>query len=212
MAVDSRQFLAAISAGDQVAAVDAARQILATVLEDPGLVEPNRHPVGFIHAKLDQQGPHAVRLHIWPVPSIPPQDPPWLIHRHAWKLESTVLFGSVVNRLYEVSPDPAASRRLYEVGYDDLESVMRQLDEPVDCCLSSEEMIREGQTYSVAESAFHSTHAPDDVAAATIAVTGEPSGSAPLVVGDVDGESEYRFARQPIDLGSFQTYLHAFRT
>jgi hypothetical protein len=40
----------------------------------------------------------------------------------------------------------------------------------------------------------------------------QQGGSIPLVVGDVDGATEYRFARQPIDLPSFQTYLHAFRT
>lgn len=180
-----------------IAGVQAAAANLIDVLaEHPNLVALNRHPVGFAHAKLAETDQGAIRLHVWPVPGIEPQHPPWLVHRHAWTLTSYVVRGAVVNQTYTVSANANGPHRLYTVGYEDSVSVMTAVDGPVACSLASSTKIAAGARYPVAASDFHSTVPDSDEPTATIAITSEPSDLPPLVVGTADGDADYRFKRE----------------
>jgi hypothetical protein len=196
---DIDRLIAAARRAEAHSVVSIALELLAAAARDPGLLPLNAHPVGFAHAKLGDFDGCTVRLHIWPTPPIAPQDPPWLVHRHAWALTSYVVKGSVSNELFSVSASQGGDHLLYEVGYNDGESVMTATSMRVRCTLSSSEQITEGNRYTVPPDAFHCTVAVGTEPTATIAVTGKPSGPPPLVVGTPAPNLEYRFRRRVIN-------------
>jgi hypothetical protein len=178
--------------------VCAALDLLADAAKDPKLLVLDAHPVGFAHAKLAEFDGLTVRLHIWPDPPIDPQNPPWSVHRHAWPLTSYVIRGSVRNQLFSVLERKGGDHLLYEVGYDGGESVMRATSIRARCLPSTVEQVDEGERYTVPRDAFHCTIGGAAEPTVTIAVTGEPSGMPPLVVGTPTRQSEYRFKRRAL--------------
>lgn len=191
--------------------VAAGRQLIEHLAQNPFLVTLNIHPIGFLHAKLADSGRQTVRLHLWPSPPIAPQDPPWLVHRHAWPLTSYVLHGSVINELYDVDQEADGARCLYAVEYEDQISVMRSIGLLATCERKSRQAYSAGEKYQVNRSEFHSTTAASHEPTATIAVTGTPSDDPPLVVGEAKASPEYRFQRRTIDATASAAVLDSFQ-
>ncbi len=175
--------------------VGISRSLLHLLAEEPSLLTVTVHPVGFGHAKLVEDENLTIRLHLWPIPAIPPQDPPWLVHRHAWPLTSYVIYGGVTNELYVVNAEEEGPYRLYSVGYEGTTSVMHATPQRISCTLDSECQVDASGKYHIAASSFHSTTANSTKPTATIAVTGRMTGDPPTVVGSADGRAEYRFGR-----------------
>jgi hypothetical protein len=196
MALDVNPLVRAIEHGNVGNVCDAAGELLLQLRAEPELVTVMAHPVGFAHVALTSAGNMTIRLHLWPLRELQPQKPRWLIHRHAWPLTSYVFRGSVRNHLYDVSRSTDGRHRLYSVGYEQGDSIMKPTDIRVSCDLASDEEISAGNRYDVSSAAFHSTVLGEGLPAATIAVTGPPSAEPPFVVGSYDQPREYRFERR----------------
>lgn len=114
------------------------------------------HGLGFIQIKLDGNQ----RLHVWH-PDLPRRScfERSAIHNHRFSFTSTVLIGTQVNRLWLVSDDPAGSHDL--ISHDGPRSEKggrlsyvagRVAAEPLTL-----ELYRAGETYHMAELAYHDT-------------------------------------------------------
>ncbi|HWM55516.1 MAG TPA: hypothetical protein VNO20_09030 [Solirubrobacterales bacterium] len=209
MAFDINALATAVRAGSTREVLLAAQSLIAILREDPDLVALTAHPVGFAHAKLAETDRSAIRLHLWPIPPIATQDPPWLVHRHAWPLTSYVVHGAVINQTYRVTRDKHGSNRLYSVGYDRDVSVMTATDVRVSYELEEEQTVTAGERYLVDPNVFHSTLAAFSEPTATIAVTGAPHGGAPSVIGAATGDSEYQFKRRDLSTEQGRTILNS---
>ena len=191
---DSHELLAALQtrAHDTRAIV---RAMIASRLADGA--EGSWHPYGFHVSRLLEQGAAAVRLHVWPAGRRRRQVPDWPIHSHPWQLQSHVLCGSLRNIAYGVSDGgSAAAHRLYTVAYDGSYSVLRRTSTRVSTTLLHTERQTAGGWYDVPEGSFHATEV-DQGFSATIVLTVRTGSEQPFVVGDEDGNAEYRFERQP---------------
>lgn len=211
MGVEYQHLLNAVRSDNTHDVVAAGRSLVSILAKEPELVTIAAHPVGFGHAKILEEDDLTIRLHLWPIPAIEPQDPPWLVHRHAWPLTSYVICGAITNELYSVTRNVDGPRRLYSVGYEDNTSIMRATSERVDCIQSEAFGVGPGERYDVGSSAFHSTRAFAPEPTATIAVTGRITGDPPLVVGSSDGQGEYRFARSEFDRSRTREVLGSLR-
>lgn len=205
------QLLNAVRSESATHVVAAGRSLIALLSDNPKLVAVTEHPVGFAHAKILEEPDLTIRLHIWPIPAIAPQDPPWLVHRHMWPLTSYVIYGSVVNKLYAVHPHEEGSHRLYSVTYKGGKSIMTATTDRVTCDLESQHEFSVDDRYEVDPAAFHSTCAASGRPTATIAVTGPPTGEPPRVVGALNGRASYRFSRKVIDPLRASVIFHSLR-
>ena len=141
------------------------------------------HPLGFIHAPLSERPDSSrLRLHLWPKEPFEPQSPAWFVHRHAWPLRSFVVQGKICDRRYRVREAPDGPDRLYEAAYKSGHSVLNPTATTVSWELATKSIEEQGSLYAVPSEAFHASEAL--APSVTIAESGQPSGKAPLVIGD----------------------------
>jgi hypothetical protein len=175
--------------------------------------ELNIHPLGFLHVKLaDIASVGQLRLHIWLRGTRYVQNPPWTIHRHTKNLHSHVLTGEIVNRIYEVSKHgEPQTNKLYGVEYESGSSVLVDLEEGVTCSTTSRVKYAAPSSYSVRYDQYHSSDVPEDQFTVTMAVFAEGRQTETRVVGDIDGDSEYRYERQEIGVTRSRAILQLAR-
>jgi hypothetical protein len=156
------------------------------------------HPLGFLHTTLLETKHAALRFHAWRPGMRPVQQPAWLTHTHIFELRSIVLFGRLKNSIFEWSEEShEPEARLYEVSYVDGVSRITATDRLGNVNLKSSSDVHAGVEYSVPYGSFHQTAVSEDLFTATIALTRKRSGS-PLVVGTVDGDTFYCYARNEL--------------
>jgi hypothetical protein len=153
-----------------------------------------------------------IRLHVWPSQNRHPQIPTWTVHSHNFDLDSHLLSGSLKNSLFDVSEDGAQTHCLYRVEYDGQESVLLRTDRHVLYERNDSTLQDEGQWYTVAREAFHASDVADDAFTATLALTVGRSARAPLVIGDLGGDSSYRYRREECDPTVLRSELSKLRS
>jgi len=173
-----------------------AKQLLRAVA--PSSIQPLWHPLGFIHMRLADVDCRVLRLHLWSSEFAQPMLPVWPVHNHVFSLRSLVVSGVIRNLSFSVTPTAHGERRLFEVAYDSEGSRRVRTDAIVSCRCTESNEHRQGDIYRVEAGVFHASELASGRAALTLVET-TGGGGRPLVVGDVDGREEYRFAIRPVD-------------
>ncbi len=161
-------------------------------------VEFRYHPLGFISGQLWQSDLEFVRLHIWCKESSVEQCPYFGIHDHVFDLESLVMCGRVMNRLYEELDGPA-THRVYNVRYEGEESVTRASEHSTRIRMVEETVCGTGDSYKVPKGRLHESVLVGTSPAMTVVFARRVSSSMPSVLGSLDGRGEYRYHRQKVD-------------
>jgi hypothetical protein len=170
-------------------------------------VSASWHPLGFFRVEVarDSLGRRYV-VHCWPAEERRTQNPAWLIHRHAWPLESVVLHGRLRDLEFEDAvpevSDVAGALYVAFSGGPDLSVLSKHSDDTIDLAGASERTWYGGESYSVPLYRFHLTTVQKGESCVTLARIGEKKVQQAQVVGDVRGPREltYRHERVAPDL------------
>ncbi len=129
---------------------------------------PRVHGNGFIQLDLTPR----TRLHIWGDPRIPKQKVATPIHDHVFEFKSTILFGRLVNVMYDIVPHLHGNFTVYTPEVRDREdTVLRDTMQSVHAIQTRVEMVQWGgtvATYRIRPFEFHESFAPDGPAATII--------------------------------------------
>lgn len=173
----------AFDAGDLPTVATTTLALLEAVRAGSAELDATAHPLGFIHTLLAERSDGTrLRLHLWPEEPFEPQSPTWLIHRHAWPLRSIVVQGKICDRRYRVIDAVDGAQQLYETAYEGDHSALQPSDRTVNCELLASAVKEQGSLYAVEHDAFHASEALEP--SVTVAESGRPSTTPPLVVGD----------------------------
>lgn len=149
-----------------------------------------QHPLGFVHAALNDSEDMALRFHIWKPGFRQVQQPSWLIHTHTFELTSLILFGELSNSVYrwnDNSNTGTGDKQIYEAHYQNGLSQISRTDRTGSIHLEDSIEATKGSQYTVPLRQFHETTVAIDTFAATIAVAKKYGGN-PLIVGDITGD------------------------
>lgn len=186
----------------------AVRVLLESITVSNVQVPCNWHPLGFFHMPVAQSDDgRRLRFHVWPANYRSTQNPPLSIHDHAFALTSRVLVGSMSNITYHVSDQGVANARLYDVLYDEHQSVLRANGRLA--CVS--ELRRERQSagaqYVVPIGTFHESEVALGSLTATMVLTETLDQRTPVVIGPLEGEAEYTYLRRECSIAERQDVI-----
>lgn len=177
----------------------AAFQTLAELLEDLLSVEPTfegfEHPLGFLRIPIgaDSAGLRYF-VHRWISGDRCVQQPAWLVHRHAWDLESFVVSGELEDRQWR-----RASREggfgLYVADVDSTTSVLSRTDEGLELEPIGTEPRRAGEFYRVDIGSFHESVVAPGTDCITLVRVGQRLRSNSEVQGPVSGPQSVSYSR-----------------
>lgn len=121
-------------------------------------VQPRVHGNGFIQLDLTPRK----RFHVWGDERIPRQNVPSTIHDHTFSFTSTVLKGQLVHREMSLYPSTSGAYELYQavcnMGEDT--RLNKKPEWRCDVLITSERVLKEGDTYTFEAGKFHETLAP----------------------------------------------------
>ena len=172
------------------------RRNLEQIAVAPSRYQAVWHPVGFIHVNLGESDASNLRLHVWT--SIPKEyrGLGWQIHDHTWRLTSYVICGRVRNLIYAINPSPViATHRIYDVKYDGRINYLEASNEQITYEILKEEIMSQGNTYTVETKAFHSSEVEENTLAATLVLAEKTQLKSPRVIGDLNGQKTYIMER-----------------
>ncbi|MGF6952443.1 hypothetical protein QF028_004948 [Neobacillus sp. B4I6] len=154
------------------------------------------HPLGFIHIPLGKVNKQSIRLHIWSHQERRKQQPFYPIHTHIFELKSHLLYGSLKNRIYEISTENFPLENvIYSVDYNSQVSILKRTEKKINYKQITEGIFQKGDYYSVKKGNFHSSEVNEGQFTATIVLTSDIENSTPLVIGDAIGNAEYWYSR-----------------
>lgn len=129
---------------------------------------PRVHGNGFIQLDLTERS----RLHIWGDPRIPRQKVATMIHDHVFGFKSTIIFGRLINVMYETLPHESGDFAVYAPEVRDREdTILRDTLLRVNIRPVFVNMVQWGSacsTYNIVPFEFHESFAPDGPAATII--------------------------------------------
>lgn len=160
------------------------------------------HPLGFIVIPLGSFPDASYRLHISSPNFRKPQSPLWRAHDHSYNFESIVLKGSVCNKIFDIRTanleDSTNAHRIYDVQYSSGISTLNRSDSIVVAVEAAKFSILAGNKYSISAGVFHENSHGAGLFAASLVRTSPLNGRSPRVLGDIDGEFSYSYAREPV--------------
>lgn len=160
------------------------------------------HPLGFIVLPLLETPRFKYRLHISSPAHRKLQQPHWPIHDHSYDFESVILSGHVENTIYSAEFNSINSKlfhMVYNVEYNENESIMRSTDITAKLTQEKFETIETGGHYNVTAGIFHQSSQGNGTLAATLVKTVSGPSMPPRVIGDINGEATYHFKRLPVE-------------
>lgn len=156
------------------------------------------HPLGFLCLKWGMDAHHAVRIHIWNRGFEWIQSPNWPIHDHVFGFKSSVLFGLIQNKTYEIIQyGHRCDWDIYKVNYTDQRSNLVLQTRGMGLKVSSTDLQPAGSTYELPAGKLHRSTLRSDVAITVLATTtySQDLGQ-PRVIGG-HGCQELTFSRTP---------------
>jgi hypothetical protein len=199
-AADCRAF---VHNNDRVAAAK-----LLEILAPGNVVDCRRHPLGFVFYDLGRDGDDRFHLHIWPEDERLAQDSRAMVHDHIFALESRVLVGCLVNRVYEVKPDPDGRCSMYEVTYSGVDSRTEQREGRYSAHEISSGEHAAFAHYQLAAEVFHRSDVNAATFCATIVVEKFPPPPRPLArVLAVDAEPLPSFDRAVVGAPAARSFI-----
>jgi hypothetical protein len=166
-----------------------ATGVLGDIAQNAINVAGVRHPLGFLCLPVERTGEEGVCVHVWSDSLARMHPTTSEIHAHSWDLISYVLYGSVRNKVFDITDAPDnAPYRVFEVrsGGDSGADIdeMRATPRLVRCKLRSAELSHSGDTYSLAAGTFHATAVQGE--AATVALGSSRPATMDLSLGGID--------------------------
>lgn len=176
-------------------------EVLASLLDGKIRIAAWRHPLGFIHIRLDGQLPLACkfRLHLWSEA----QDPAILgggdrIHNHSFDFISHIVAGRILERRYEFTPDIDGDWRCYEVVNADGRSDRRVKPQRLRIASTRETTHFAGDTYRMDAGAFHDALALEPQTVTMVLATPRPDVVSLLLArGDEPGKESVAWPEVP---------------
>jgi hypothetical protein len=171
------------------------------------------HPLGFFRINLgrDAAGLSYI-IHCWPRDFRATQQPAWLVHRHAWDLESFVLEGSLEDVQYDqVVGDATENGTLYLAsGTPDHTSRLDRTDVDLHLRRRTGSRMPAGRFYRVDIGQFHQSYVPVQGHCLTLARTGPRLRRNSQVLGDHDGPDLLTYTHDAVDHELVDTVLRSF--
>lgn len=160
-----------------------------------------RHPLGFLHTVIERDMDYAMRLHIWTESKRPYQYPFWPIHSHRFNLVSSILCGSLKNRLYSVLPSEAnPTHRLYRVQYIEGTSNLHPTERLVNLTESGSHTVRARESYVISAGQYHQSDVAPDCFAATLALTRDVlQAESIFTAGEIAAAQAHEYDRSPLN-------------
>jgi hypothetical protein len=153
------------------------------------------HPTGFLVLPLNERNDDLlVRIHIWPVIPRKPPIPNWPIHKHAWRIDSHILIGMLIDEVFQVQLADDSDTALYAPACTAEGNVLMRTHERVHCDSVQRIAYRGGEQYSIMQNVFHVSHAVNGFMATVVVMT-LPNFGSTRVVGDICGTDYYRSER-----------------
>ncbi len=171
-------------------------QILSDIYESKLSIEGHMHPLGFIHAKVDQGGPRKIRLRFWPeAMNVDELGAPDRIHNHSFDFTSHILCGEGFERRYDVTLDPDGDYKIWEVKNHGDSSTLEMTR--MRCSLTTREDITHsvGSAYKMKAGVFHDAIALKPNTATMIFET--PNPDVPSLVICVNSLTENKLKKWP---------------
>jgi len=152
------------------------------------------HPLGFLMAKVLEEPPLTLRVHIWPKYGGREQDPAWPIHDHIFDMKSWIIKGRLKNVLYRESEN-LPNFQMYLASYEGNESVLNRTGLSLALQKEGETAYEAGQFYTVDAGVFHSSLHEQGSVAVTAVLTKSVLTAPPRIAGARDGLGQYRYRR-----------------
>ncbi len=184
----------------------AARRPLRDLADEAELTPFALHPLGFLRLLLDRRVDGTrLYLHCWPPGPDRMLDPRLQIHQHAFRVDSAVLTGSIVDRVYRWHPAPEPAphdgrlllAQTDHVGSHLSATPLRGRPEPV-----TSRRVEAGDRYSIGLEHFHRTEPDRTALTATLAVFAGQGRPAAFVAAPAVGRFDHRPRRRPLDARS----------
>lgn len=179
---------------------DAVRQLCARLVGSG--VGARWHPLGFFRIELgrDDAGRRCI-VHCWPEGARSTQDPAWLIHHHAWNLESCILAGQLTELEYEPAAQEATEHGVLYLasGMSGHISRLERTGQDTNLALRGRHTMAAGHFYRVDIGHFHQSLVPIRDHCLTLARTGPRLLPNSQVLGDRDGPHELIYRHDEVD-------------
>ncbi|MGJ6965209.1 hypothetical protein ACSDR0_25190 [Streptosporangium sp. G11] len=164
---------------------------------------PYWHALGFFRIELaqDSEG-RRYALHCWPERERHTQDPAWLVHSHAWDLESTILSGSIRDLQYENLPEEAGDLAgpLYLASAVHMASSLRRTETVLSLAGEEDSSLREGEFYTVPLARYHQSIVAGSDFCMTLMRRGDRIRQNARVLGEFGFAEELVYRREMVSL------------
>jgi hypothetical protein len=162
------------------------------------------HPLGFFRWELASD--HMRRryvLHCWPKGERHTQNPAWLVHRHAFELESLILDGDMRDRQFQAAGPATAHVRgpLYRAEGGSSLSVLQRTTNVAELAEASEQNLTPGHFYGVGIDRFHESQVRRNGSCVTLARILPKVRSHAHVVGEFQFSPLLRYVHLPVEPG-----------
>jgi hypothetical protein len=135
------------------------------------------------------------RIHVWLKGARCCQSPHWPAHRHNAELHSFVCYGRLTNTTWRFTESASGTRVIYEVSYENNQSVLRRTSKVGDLLMVDEDHVHAGLEYAVSPETFHATDVRRQEVAITLVLIAKKTNGSALVAGDASGKEAYIFDR-----------------
>ncbi len=191
---------AAYDRRDAPGVVAAVRLLLAGRLSER--ISALWHPLGFFRLELavdDRRRRYVV--HCWPEGERHVQAPAWLVHRHAFDLESLVIDGVMADRQFagSESGSPEIRGPLYRAEGTGRDSLLRRSAEVAEIDTVRERLLEPGDFYRVDLSCFHLSEVSPAGSCVTVARLSPKTLPYAKVLGEFGGASLLRYRQHPVE-------------
>ncbi len=156
------------------------------------------HPLGFIVITLqDWTEEERLRIHIWPESKREFNQGVNWIHNHAYDIISLVLIGNITNQKFQlVNQGINSALPTFSVEYNGNNSDLKMLNYRSDIESISQEIISNGNIYSIKKWDFHLSETNINEMTATIVLNTNRDKESPIIIGgSKQNDTSIKFAR-----------------
>ena len=168
------------------------------------------HALGFFRVELaaDDAG-NRYALHCWPAGERNPQAPAWLIHGHAWELESVILSGQIRDLRYESDRGAQSQLQgpLYVSSANGSSSYLRRTDDTLFLSERQERVLAADAFYEIPLSCYHESHIGISGHCLTLIRRRPRARSHARILGEFGFPEVLVYQREPVAPATIEQYL-----
>ncbi len=164
--------------------------------------EVHAHPLSFYRLTICSNECFDLRLHAWLNHSQSEPNGESNIHSHTWNLNSLILSGELVNRVYKFKESPKSGLEVFEIVYGNAGSERKSLNRNVAIASVTERTLRKGDVYSLPAACFHSTEVALHTSVLTIVVAEKLARQSAFVVLPSDSPQTLLFPKKLLSQAS----------